>query len=147
VEYRLRTLLALLLVVGSASGCDFLTPPCTKVARAVCDVGVEGDSCAFVLDRSRDDRISQDLCTEILPAAKALKADPSSGSARADWAGAREKLVTLGFRADAKRGTIEDKIKRMGGVEGHLVQRLDENTKEAERVTTEGAERALEGAK
>ena len=140
----MRTLL--LCSVIALSACDWLTPPCTKLARAICDVGSEGDSCAFVLHVERGDDRGQAMCKELLPTAKDLAADPQLASARDAWRESRGRLGELGFTADPLKGRIETKLKEAGGVAGHLVDRLEKNSAEAERRTREGAENALDEA-
>jgi hypothetical protein len=128
------------------ASCDYFTPPCTKVARAICDIGREGDSCAFVLGRGRDDAHAQLVCSDILPAAQALGADPKSESAWNDWMEARQKLQNLGMQVDPAKGNIANKLIQAGGLAGKVVKDLQDNSKAAEQNTMQAAQHALDEA-
>jgi hypothetical protein len=135
-----------LLIVGSLTTCNWLTPPCTKAARAVCDIGREGDACAFLLNRESSDQHSQDVCREILPAAKALGEDSRSPANQAAWDEARRSLADLGLQRDPSRGNIATKLVNAGGLPGKLVTDLKENSRAAEENTAAAVQRALDSA-
>lgn len=134
---------AALLVAITASACE-LSPPCQQVAKAVCDVGREGDSCAFLLAVPRGDASAQRVCEGVLATAKALQQAPSDPRANAEWALARARLVTLGFAADARKGRIDEKLKAAGGEAGRLVDKAERVMDDAEKIRTEQAERAFD---
>lgn len=116
----------LLASLVSLSACSFFNPPCTRLAKVLCDLPSEGDSCAFVLDLGRGDADAQDTCEEVLPSALVFAADRSNADARADWADARELLGEHGFQANARKGQIGEKLKAAGGTAGRLIERVDE---------------------
>lgn len=135
----------LVLLLALTAGCSrYFNPPCQQVAKAVCDVGGEGDSCAFVLNLKRDDARAQALCEQILPSAKAIAADPQG--ARAGWSEARGRLGELGFAPDPRKNRIEEKLKAAGGQAGRLVEKIEDAYEAGEKNRVDGAERALEGA-
>jgi hypothetical protein len=125
---------ALVLACLLLSAC---TKPCTKVARAVCDVGSEGDACAFVLSIERGDANGQALCAEVLPAAERI------GESPAEWIAARAVLARGGFQADARKGRIDEKLKSAGGAGGRVVEQAGQLYERIERERTEAAERVL----
>ena len=129
------------------AGCDFFSPPCTKVTRKICDVGSEGDSCAFLLNVPKDDERTQSVCNAILVSAKDLAESPASQTARAEWKAAREKLGEVGFKANELKGRIETKLKEAGGAAGKLVETLEKNAAEGEERVREAAEKVLDLAK
>ncbi len=130
--------IAFLLVVVLAGCSGFFTPPCTTLARVICNLPDQGDACAFVLDRGRGDDRAQGVCKAVLPAAKALQKDGSSAEAQAGWAAAREKLDGLGMQANPNQGSLANKVKAWGGLPGRTVQRL-ENANQLEKTHINGA--------
>lgn len=118
--------LPFLAVLVTLSGCSFFNPPCTRLAKVVCDLPSEGDVCAFVLDRDRNDTDAQDLCEDVLAAAVVFAADRSDTDARANWTDARRQLAEQGFKANALKGQIGEKLKAAGGTAGRMIERVDE---------------------
>lgn len=114
------------------SACSFFNPPCTRLAKVVCDLGSEGDVCAYVLDKERGDGSAQDTCADVYQAAVAFAANRNDADARAEWADARRRLAKEGFQADALKGRIEEKLKAAGGSAGRMIERLDD-AKELEK--------------
>jgi hypothetical protein len=135
-----------LTVVVLLAGCDWFTPPCTKLARKVCDVGSEGDACAFLLNIQKDDERAQTMCNGLAVAGAELAAAPGSAEARKAWAESREKLAELGFKTDAAKGRIENKLKAAGGTAGKMVESLEKNMELGEKKITEEAEKLLDSA-
>jgi hypothetical protein len=136
-----RLSLFLALVIG---GCGWMTPPCAKLAKPVCDVGSEGDACAFVMNLDRNDEHAQAICKQITPAATALAQDPKSAEALAEWKTARVSLAALGLVTDVTRSRIDEKLKRANGIGGRLVDQAEKNSALGESQTAEGAERAFD---
>lgn len=133
----------LLLVCVVASGCSYFNPPCTKLAKVVCDLPSEGDTCAFVLAQDRSDPDAQALCDEVYPQAKLFAIDRSDEDAREVWAQARALLMDAGMEADPRAGRIEEKLKRAGGAAGRTVKSL-EDSMELEQRQFEERFKALE---
>jgi hypothetical protein len=139
----MRTL-SLVLLLALAGCSEFFHPPCDKLARAVCDVGSEGDACAFLLNVKRDDRHAQSVCEGLVPAAQALQANQNGPDERAAWVAARSRLQPLGLVANDRAGRIDEKLKAAGGTAGRLVEKAEGAFHEGEAKTTEGAERAFD---
>lgn len=116
----------LLATLFALPACSFFNPPCTRLAKVVCDLPSEGDTCAFVLDRGRDDAQAQELCDELLPAAIVFASDRSDADARAEWMDARRRMGEHGFQANALKGRIGEKLKAAGGTAGRMIERVDE---------------------
>lgn len=141
----MRMLVLVPLVLVAACG-DFFTPPCTRVARQVCDVGSEGDSCAFILAVDRGDSRAQKMCSAILPAAKELNAHQSDPGARAAWLEARTRLGEFGMKNDPMKGRIENKLKAAGGTAGRIVEKAEAAHDLEESRVNEAAGRIFDDA-
>ena len=137
----------MLLCVLLASGCDWITPPCTKVAKVICNVGTEGDAFAFVLNVDRGDEHGQAVCKQVLPSAQLLALEPQSQEARDGWTESRTALGLIGLQADAKKGSIESKLKGSGGLGGKLVDEYEKNQAQDEQHTKESIQKVFDEAK
>lgn len=120
----MRPLVILCFALG---GCSYFNPPCTKLAKVVCDLPGEGDTCAFVLAQNRSDPDAQALCEEVHPPAKLYSIDRADEDARELWANARARLMEAGMQADPRAGQISEKLKRSGGTAGRAVKSLEDS--------------------
>lgn len=122
------------LVVALFAGCAFFNPPCTRLAKIVCDLPTEGDACAFVLGIGRNDATGQALCSDLLPAASEHARDRSDVAAKAEWQHARAELEREGFRPNPRAGRIDERLKAVGGAGGRVVEGLENAFDEGEQL-------------
>ena len=137
----------LLLCAVMVSGCDWFSPPCMKVAKVICNVGSEGDACAFALNVERGDENSQAVCKQVLPAAQVLALEPQSQEAKNGWAESRTALEAIGLQPDPTKGSIERKLKATGGLGGRLVDEYEKNQAQDEQHTKDSIQHVFDEAK